>query len=64
MTDKPPTLDDAFALLEAHERTGCLHVAVDYAERVRGIDRETLQRGVAYVLHGLKTRRDKLRAET
>lgn len=61
MTERPATLSDALYLLEAHERSGCLWLAVDYAERTRSADRETLKRGVAYVTDGLKRRRDEMK---
>lgn len=56
MADRPATLADAFALVEAHRRSGCLHYAVDYAERVRGADRDQLQRGVKYIVESLEKR--------
>jgi hypothetical protein len=64
MSDRQPTLDDALYVLEAHRRSGCCWIAVDYAERVRGLDRDTLKRGFQHILNGLQKAADKRKAES
>lgn len=64
MSDRQPTLDDALYVLEAHQRTGCFWIAVDYSERVRGMDRDKLKLGFLHILNGLQKAADKRKAES
>lgn len=62
MTERPPTLSDAFALLEAHKRTHCLWVAADYANRVQGFDIDRLKMGILYIVNSLEKRQNEVKS--
>lgn len=54
--ERDPSLDDALYLVEAHAKTGCMHpeAAFDYAERMKGFDRDKMRRGWAYIAERIK----------